>query len=128
MRFQSRRERWLRRRTARRQCRVPYGRLRPLGIAAAAGPKHEAPDPCGPGASKKYRRRPTLPGPCEAQVPSALRGLTSLFGMGRGVSPSLSPPEMRVGPPQDRAPLRALKTAQQPIDGQIKKSVKPSTH
>ena len=29
----------------------------------------------------------------EAQVPSALRGLTSLFGMGRGVSPSLSPPK-----------------------------------
>jgi hypothetical protein len=26
------------------------------------------------------------------QVPSALRGLTALFGMGRGVSPSLSPP------------------------------------
>ncbi len=26
------------------------------------------------------------------QVPSALRGLTSLFGMGRGVSPSLLPP------------------------------------
>jgi hypothetical protein len=25
----------------------------------------------------------------EAQVPSALRGLTALFGMGRGVSPSL---------------------------------------
>src|SRR4051812_18540211 len=28
----------------------------------------------------------------EGQVPSALRGLTSLFGMGRGVSPSLLPP------------------------------------
>jgi hypothetical protein len=27
------------------------------------------------------------------QVPSALRGLTSLFGMGRGVSPSPRPPE-----------------------------------
>ena len=27
------------------------------------------------------------------QVPSALRGLTSLFGMGRGVSPSPKPPE-----------------------------------
>jgi hypothetical protein len=27
------------------------------------------------------------------QVPSALRGLTALFGMGRGVSPSLKPPE-----------------------------------
>jgi hypothetical protein len=29
------------------------------------------------------------------QVPSALRGLTALFGMGRGVSPSLSPPKSR---------------------------------
>jgi hypothetical protein len=29
----------------------------------------------------------------EHQVPSALRDLTSLFGMGRGVSPSLWPPE-----------------------------------
>ena len=28
-----------------------------------------------------------------SQVPSALRGLTSLFGMGRGVSPSLKPPK-----------------------------------
>src|SRR3954466_10701593 len=29
----------------------------------------------------------------EGQVPSALRGLTALFGMGRGVSPSPKPPE-----------------------------------
>ncbi len=28
-----------------------------------------------------------------AQVPSALTGLTSVFGMGTGVSPSLSPPK-----------------------------------
>src|SRR2546423_2659457 len=28
-----------------------------------------------------------------SQVPSALRGLTALFGMGRGVSPSLWPPK-----------------------------------
>src|SRR2546429_3593716 len=35
------------------------------------------------------------------QVPSALRGLTALFGMGRGVSPSLWPPKGREtgGPP-----------------------------
>jgi hypothetical protein len=33
-----------------------------------------------------------------SQVPSALRGLTSLFGMGRGVSPSLKPPENRERP------------------------------
>ena len=29
-----------------------------------------------------------------SQVPSALKGLTSVFGMGTGVTPSLSPPEM----------------------------------
>ena len=28
------------------------------------------------------------------QVPSALKGLTSVFGMGTGVSPSLLPPEI----------------------------------
>ena len=30
----------------------------------------------------------------EGQVPSALWGLTALFGMGRGVSPTLKPPEL----------------------------------
>src|ERR1700742_278421 len=33
-----------------------------------------------------------------SQVPSALRGLTSLFGMGRGVSLSPKPPENRERP------------------------------
>ena len=33
------------------------------------------------------------------QVPSALKGLTALFGMGRGVSPSPKPPEKRERPP-----------------------------
>src|SRR6185312_2244643 len=37
------------------------------------------------------------------QVPSALRGLTALFGMGRGVSLSLRPPEMSES---SRRPLR----------------------
>src|SRR5262245_60339332 len=36
-------------------------------------------------------------------APSALRGLTTLFGMGRGVSPSLLPPRNHEG--------RTLKTA-----------------
>src|ERR1035441_8558049 len=43
-----------------------------------------------------------------SQVPSALRGLTALFGMGRGVSPSPRPPEKDERP---RLP-RSLKTAQ----------------
>ena len=41
---------------------------------------------------KKIRRRPTLPHGDRA-VPSALEGLTAVFGMGTGVSPPLSPPE-----------------------------------
>src|SRR5205807_7936983 len=53
-----------------------------------------------------------------SQVPSALRGLTSLFGMGRGVSPSLRPPEKGeiaplAGCPDGLSGLpRSLKTAQ----------------
>ena len=58
------------------------------------------------------RRRPTLPGPCEGQVPSALWGLTALFGMGRGVSPTPKPPEIV----RDRA-SRSLKTAQPANNG-----------
>ena len=42
--------------------------------------------------SSKRRRLPTLPH-CIA-VPSAMTGLTSLFGMGRGGTPSLSPPKI----------------------------------
>ena len=39
----------------------------------------------------KSWQRHTLPGP-NAQVPSALRDLTSVFGMGTGVTPSLQSP------------------------------------
>src|SRR5437867_2420316 len=42
--------------------------------------------------AQKIRRRPTLPHGDRA-VPSALEGLTAVFGMGTGVSPPLSPPE-----------------------------------
>ena len=35
----------------------------------------------------------------EGQVPSALWGLTALFGMGRGVSPTPKPPEILRDPP-----------------------------
>ena len=40
------------------------------------------------------RRRPTLPHGDHA-VPSALEGLTAVFGMGTGVSPPPLPPEVR---------------------------------
>src|SRR4029077_1407377 len=56
------------------------------------------------------------------QVPSALRGLTALFGMGRGVSLSLS--RHRKG---ERRPPWSLKTALGRQEAE-KKSVKPSTH
>jgi len=56
------------------------------------------------------------------QVPSALRGLTALFGMGRGVSLSLKPPEKGERP---ASPVLQNCTAPQTS---IKKSVKPSTH
>ena len=57
----------------------------------------------------------------EAQVPSALRGLTALFGMGRGVAPSLSPPK-RCG---TKAPARLENCTQAKRE---ETTVKPSTH
>src|SRR4029077_17443380 len=56
------------------------------------------------------------------QVPSALRGLTALFGMGRGVSPSPRPPEKG-----ERPPLLVLQNCTAP-HRVSKISVKPSTH
>jgi len=38
------------------------------------------------GVLQEIRRRPTLPGG-NPQVPSALVGLTAVFGMGTGISP-----------------------------------------
>ena len=43
------------------------------------------------GSQQQCRQRPTLPGPWD-QVPSALEGLTTVFGMGTGITPPLSPP------------------------------------
>src|SRR5205085_8884326 len=59
------------------------------------------------------------------QVPSALRGLTALFGMGRGVSPSLWPPKgcETGGPP----PSPQNRTADR-VKAGITISVKPSKH
>src|SRR3954453_15108167 len=67
----------------------------------------------------------------EGQVPSALWGLTDLFGMGRGVSPTPKPPETvrdRARAAPKRASRRTLKTAQPANNGHQKISVKPSTH
>jgi hypothetical protein len=70
----------------------------------------------------------------EAQVPSALRGLTALFGMGRGVAPSLSPPKgvSDQAPPPELEnciawpPAGAPKRDDEQRKDQI--SVKPSNH
>ena len=43
----------------------------------------------------EIRRRPTLPRGDRA-VPSALEGLTAVFGMGTGVTPPPLPPETRI--------------------------------
>ena len=69
----------------------------------------------------------------EAQVPSALRGLTALFGMGRGVAPSLSPPkigETKPSPELENCTARPPAGTQKRATGQrkIKISVKPSNH
>ncbi len=55
-----------------------------------------------------------------SQVPSALWGLTALFGMGRGVSPTQLPPEIM----RDRAVPQNCTAF--PRTGY--QSVKPSTH
>jgi len=61
-----------------------------------------------------------------SQVPSALRGLTALFGMGRGVSPSLKPPEKDERP---RLPVLQNCTAPQrvtpPLTGHQKNPSSP---
>src|SRR5438067_9057233 len=44
------------------------------------------------GRQKKFRQRPTLPHGNRA-VPSALEGLTAVFGMGTGGTPPIKPPE-----------------------------------
>ena len=76
------------------------------------------------------------PRPLRAQVPSALRGLTALFGMGRGVAPSLSPPKSRETGAEGTPPAPELENctvgrspapnAREPAEDQI--SVKPSNH
>src|SRR4051812_26528279 len=78
-------------------------------VAAAAPRRHKRPNKNGPpqGAARKLIGGDLLSQALAGQVPSALRGLTTLFGMGRGVSPSPKPPEKA----RDQPP-RSFKTAQ----------------
>ena len=90
--------------TRHRQREPPIPRKRGRGASAGASspPAPEDLEENGKGTQKQEpprfregsperRRRPTLPH-CGA-VPSARPGLTSLFGMGRGGTPGLKPPE-----------------------------------
>ena len=61
--------------------------------SAPAFPAKRAQVPTEPGLfSHEIRQRPTLPRG-DHVVPSALEGLTAVFGMGTGVTPPLLPPE-----------------------------------
>ena len=84
--------------------------------------RHNDDEPPGGGPSEKTGGV-LLSQALAGQVPSALRGLTALFGMGRGVSPSLKPPEKA----RDQ-PLPVLQNCTAPHRVSQKKSVKPSTH
>ena len=112
----------------------PDGRRSPRPAAAPAGHvarRAPAPEPRGP-----ERRKAALQAALHAikaggdllsqavahQVPSARRGLTALFGMGRGVSPSLWPPKS-LGTAAVPARLENCTQAKKVIN-----TVKPSTH
>ena len=65
-----------------------YGALSPLGEGGYHRLDKYESRPGGT-AFRIYPGDDLLSQALRSQVPSALRGLTSLFGMGRGVSPSL---------------------------------------
>src|SRR5918994_1238179 len=109
------------RRAARRRARPRESRRRGSCLAYTQGRRPAVRlggSRAGPSQLAPPRRRATLEGgpvntggdllsrTLARQVPSALRGLTALFGMGRGVSPSLSPPKIGGTP----GPREALKT------------------
>jgi hypothetical protein len=68
-----------------------YGRGSAVHAVAGRWPRNETSRPAG-GLSKESGGV-LLSRALASQVPSALRGLTALFGMGRGVSLSQSPPQ-----------------------------------
>jgi hypothetical protein len=135
--------------------RGPHGTLScdwpPVGLPGSGVSQQRHEPPQGAARVRKETGGVLLSQALASQVPSALRGLTSLFGMGRGVSPSPRPPE-RVERPRfsgsfkttqrHKYPMRGTSTpcgAQASITphygdqmhsqlGSIKKSVKPSGH
>ena len=66
-----------------------------------------------------------------SQVPSALKGLTSVFGMGTGVTPSSLPPEMVSYLPahlDNCTACRSIQCLTIPIVLKILRVIKPSTY
>src|SRR5215211_5826175 len=70
----------------------PVPAARPALAGPGRAPQNDEEPPEG-GSSLRSNGGDLLSQGRESQVPSALRGLTALFGMGRGVSPSLWPPK-----------------------------------
>src|SRR5207253_7166232 len=80
----------------RRRPRADRGGLLPGAVDGLPGltTTHERPDhgECDPGAVLNYPGSDLLSHAVTSAVPSALEGLTSVFGMGTGVAPPASPP------------------------------------
>ena len=76
--------------------------------------------PPGTGLKEKSRRRPTLAraGPA---LPSAMGGLTSVFGMGTGISPPLWPPA-EAGESETRENRNATGKGWWPFPGEAEKA------
>ena len=93
---------------------------------ASATKKTRLRDDPEPG-SGKIRRRPTLPHGDRA-VPSALEGLTAVFGMGTGVSPPLSPPETESGSNNRSSGQVVVREQASGSSAQAESVVKPHGH
>ena len=79
-----------RRRATRRPCRAAArARVQRPRPAVTAPPPARERERAAPRAALSNKTGGDLLSQARGQVPSALRGLTALFGMGRGVSPSL---------------------------------------
>src|SRR3990170_3478519 len=72
-------------------CPISAGTTTPRPSDPRASWKREEPGPLGPG-SQVYPGSDLLSHAVTSAVPSALEGLTSVFGMGTGVAPPATPP------------------------------------
>ena len=74
-----------------------------IGLASSCGTKKKPQATCATWGSRLNPGIVLLSRTVASTVPSALRGLTALFGMGRGVSPSILTPEIET---QLRSPVQ----------------------